>query len=89
MSTKQPALNSSTGGKARVPPTMHGRPPIVVDEPFGSRSSHHTNEGYEQDEEMNAHLSEKFRKGTYKTPKCWEQQGESERALPPHPLLRK
>lgn len=80
MSAKQSKTRSSSEGKAKVPSTMHGRSPLVIDEPKITASFS------DEDEEMNAHLSEKFRKGTYKTPKSWEQGG-GERARPPHPLL--
>jgi len=92
---KMSGKQASAGGKApQKGPTLHGRPALDVPEPALPRpppkpsTGPPPNENWEQDGEMNAHLSEKFRKGGFRNPESGDQGGR-EPMLPPHPLLAK
>ena len=93
---KMSGKQASAGGKApQKGPTLHGRPALDVPEPAPPRlppkpkgTGPPPNENWEQDGEMNAHLAEKFRKGTFRNPESGDQGGR-EPMLPPHPLLAK
>lgn len=93
--TKQLPMNPLPTNTDRGASTMHGRPALDVDSasrppppPKLPKSSKlPSNESLEEDGEMNAHLSEKFRKGPIRRQ---EEAGENPESqyYPPHELLR-